>query len=199
LEVGRTELSDAVFESTQSSSETSTLEQSIDGTRKAIGYDSGNVRAWAFLGDVYRARASRDDAMADRLADGQMALAAYQTALKLNPLDDIIQGKIGLTYDILHRYPEAFFSFQKAVAAQPYNGQFWDALGNHFWQRGLLLQAEEAFLKGAACPHGGEGAAAAAQKIQAILDQRNVPPPAPDINPAIPQPPPPPPEQITIP
>ena len=43
------------------------------------------------------------------------------------------------------RYPEAFFCYAQAVTAQPYNGQFWYWLGNHYGARGMLEKAEEAY------------------------------------------------------
>ncbi len=191
FEVMRTELGESIYESTSASAETRTLAASIDGAERALSFDPGNVKAWDLLGNLYRLRASRDDVTEDRMADGEKALDAYQHALKLNPLDDITEGQMGLAYDVLHRYAEAFFCYQAATAHQPYNGQIWNALGYHFWKRGLLVQAEEAFLRGASCPHGGEGDADAAQKVQALLDEKNIPRPPINVNPAIPQPPPP--------
>ena len=52
---------------------------------------------------------------------------------------------MGMTFDIMRRYSEAFFCYKAAVAAQPYNGQFWYWLGNHYWQRGMLDKAEQAY------------------------------------------------------
>ncbi|HEY0257342.1 MAG TPA: tetratricopeptide repeat protein, partial [Candidatus Methylacidiphilales bacterium] len=159
-----------------------------------LTFDRGNVQAMILLGDLYRYRASREEGIEDRVADGQKALTAYQNALKHNPLDDTIQGRMGMTFDVMRRYSEAFFCYTAAVKAQPHNGQFWNALGNHFWQRGMLTKAEQAYLLAAQCPHGFEGSADAAKELRQLLDAKGIPAPKPgenplDVPPEAPEPP----------
>ena len=112
-----------------------------------------------------------------------MALDAYQQAQKANRLDDEIQARMGLTFDLMHRYPEAFFCYQTATRAQPHNGQFWNALGNHYWQRGMLQKAEQSYIMAARCPFGKEGGWDAAGQLRQQLDAQGVQPPAQGTNP----------------
>jgi len=183
VQIGRTALSDITYEETFAKVLDQPTIQSIQGMEDALVYDRGNAQALVLLGDLYRSRASRDQNIEDRVSEGQNALDAYQKALKTNPLDDTIQGRMGMTFDIMRRYPEAFFCYTAAVKAQPYNGQFWNVLGNHFWQRGMLAKAEQAYLLASKCPHGFEGSAEAAQQVRKLLDARGIPEPAPGTNP----------------
>jgi tetratricopeptide (TPR) repeat protein len=157
--------------------------QGIQDGRLALKWDPDNAQAMMMLGDLYRYRASREKEMENRMIEGQQALDAYQRALAANPLDDTVLARMGMTFDAIHRYPEGFFCYQQAVTAERYNGQFWNQLGNHFWQRGMLEKAEEAYLMAAACPLGFEGSQEAADEVQRLLDARGVPPPLPGTNP----------------
>jgi O-antigen ligase len=188
LQVLRTGISDLVYEQAFSQALTAPTGRTLQAMQDALTFDRGNAHAMLLQGDLYRVRASRQKEMAGRIDQGEQALTAYQQALKMNPLDDTVKARMGLTFDLMRRYPEAFFSYQAAVAAQPYNGQFWSALGHHFWERGLLEKAEEAYNLAARCPHGFEGAADNARQIQSLLDQQGIPAPAPGLNPLEPQP-----------
>ena len=183
VQVGRTAMSNSLYETLFAKVSDQPTIQSIQDVEDALTFDRGNSQALVLLGDLYRYRASREEKIEDRVEEGQKALAAYQGALKANPLDDTIQGRMGMTFDVMRRYSEAFFCYTAAVKAQPYNGQFWNVLGNHFWQRGMLVKAEQAYLLAAKCPHGFEGSAEAAQELRKLLDARDVPAPAPGTNP----------------
>lgn len=196
IETARTAASDIVYESVFAKAENVPTDQSVAGLEKALSYDPGNANALLLLGDVYRVQAINEKAFPDRIAAAQQALAAYQRALKANPLDDTIQGRMGLTFDLMRRYQEAFFCYKAAVTARPYDGQFWSALGNHFWQRGLVRKAAEAYMIAAGCPHGSEGAAESAQEVSAIIEQEGFAPPAPGTNPLLPEPAPPEPRTV---
>jgi len=74
----------------------------------------------------------------------------------------------------MRRYAEAYFSYKQAVTEQPYNGQFWYWLGNHYWQRGMLDKAEQAYLRAAKCPHGKEGSLDAINELRALPGRENV-------------------------
>jgi hypothetical protein len=197
IETARTATGDIVYESVFAKAENVPTDQSIAGLEQALSYDPGNANALLLLGDVYRVQAINQKNFTDRIAAAQQALAAYQRALKANPLDDTIQGRMGLTFDLMRRYQEAFFCYKAAVTARPYDGQFWSALGNHFWQRGMVRKAAEAYLIAAGCPHGSEGAAESAQEVSAIIEQEGFAPPAPGTNPLLPEPAPP--EAPTVP
>ena len=184
----RSAMSDIVYEETMDDATVMPTIQSIQGAQDALTFDRGNAQAMVLLGDLYRYRASRQKDITDRINEGQKALDAYKAADKANPLDDAIQAKMGMTFDVMRRYPEAFFCYKTAATMQPHNGQFWNALGNHFWQRGFLAQAEEAYLLAAQCPHGFERSAEAAAELRSVLDKNGVPPPKPGANPLAPQP-----------
>jgi len=77
----------------------------------------------------------------------------------------------------MRRFPEAFFCYQQAVTEEPYNGQFWYRLGNHFWGRSMWAQAEEAYLKSMSCPHGGGESAQAEQELRQLPEMDGVPMP----------------------
>ena len=168
-EIIRTALSDFPYEATAAEANFASTEQSIRGVEKALSYDSGNVDALILLGDLHRVRAARADDEGTKMAEAQEALNAYQAALRGNPLDDTIRARLGLTYNLLQRYSEAYLALQAATQAQPYNGQFWQALGTFLYHRGLLEKAEQAFATAAMCPHGNENAAVLADKLQQIL------------------------------
>ncbi len=184
----RTGLSDLLYEQAYANAEEVPISQSMEGAQAALKYDSGNVQAMIFLGDLYRFQATRQKEMEDRFADGQKALDFYEKAIRANPLDDTVQGRLGMTFDIMRRYPEAFFSYEQAVTAEPYNGQFWYRLGNHYWERGMLQKAEEAYLISEKCPHGFEDAGDAEQQLRNLPEMYDVPVPAPGTNPLTLQP-----------
>jgi len=186
--VWRTASSDLIYE-TAASDPIPTM-RSIPIVEKALKYDAGNAQAWALLGDLHRFRASRQDELEDRIVEGQQALDAYQKAQDASPLDDSIMARRGLTYDMMRRYAEAYLCFKEAVTQEPYNGQFWYHLGNHFWQCGMLEKAEQSYLLGAQCPHGAEGNAESAAEVREILDAGGVAKPEPGASPLVAQPPP---------
>jgi tetratricopeptide (TPR) repeat protein len=179
-EIIRTALSDFPYESTQAQIDIQSTAESIQGLEQALMFDGGNAQALRLLGDVRRVRASRAENPEEITDEAQKALDAYRRALKANPLDDSILARLGIVYDLLQRYPEAYLCYQKAVQAQPHNGQFWSALGTHFLRRGMFDKAKEAFLTAAKCPHGEKGAADSAARVEAVLKQGDLlaPPPA---------------------
>ena len=183
-EIVRTALSDFPYESAAAQANFVSTAQSIRGVEKALSYDPGNVAALVLLGDLHRVRASRADDPTARMAEAQEALTAYQAAWRGNPLDDSVQARLGLTYNLMQRYSEAFLCFQAATRAQPYNGQFWKALGSFLFERGLLDKAQQAFATAATCPHGNENAAEYADKLRQILSLNQFLPP--DTNPPAP-------------
>jgi tetratricopeptide (TPR) repeat protein len=187
-EIARTALGDIAYERALDHASYVPTDQSLEGVQEALSYDPSNTNAILLKGDLYRVRALYQKDFIARLGEAQHALEAYQAALKGNPLDDTIEGRLGLTFDLMRRYPEAFFCYRAACTAQPYEGYFWSALGNHYWQRGLLRKAAEAYGMAAHCPHGFEGAAAAARNVTAILTEEGIAPPAPGINPLEPEP-----------
>jgi O-antigen ligase len=179
----KTAVSDIIYETAFGHRDEVPLSESIDATNEALSYDQANPNALAFLGDLYRYRASRQKEMEGRLELGQKALDAYQKAAAANPLDDTITASMGMTFDVMRRYPEAFFCYSRAVTEQPYNGQFWYRLGNHYWARGMLEKAEQAYLLSATSPHGFDGGADAEFHLRHSPEMQGVPRPAPGTNP----------------
>jgi O-antigen ligase len=175
--------SDIVYEGASNDADVKPTIESIASMKQALAYDPQNGQAWLLLGDLHRYRASRQKEMSDRLDEGRLALDAYQRALAANPYDDTILARMGRIYDVMHRYPEAFFCYSQAVTLQPYNGEFWYRLGNHYWVRGLLGKAEEAYLLSEACPHGFNGSREAEDELRKLPEMQGVPLPAPGTNP----------------
>lgn len=188
-ETGRTAVSDVLYEQAYGQGQFIPISESIRNAEEALVYDKDNAQALMFLGDLHRYQASRKTAIEDRVSEGQKALDAYQQALQANTLNDTIEARKGMTYDVMRRYSEAFFSYKTAAMAEPYNGQFWYWLGNHYWQRGLLIKAEQAYLLGAKCPHGSEDNIKAEQELRATPRMQGVPLPVPGTNPLMPPPP----------
>ena len=182
-EVTRSALSDLIYEPAFAQVDDVPNSESIEHAEQALAWDRGNAQAWLYLGDLYRSKASRQNEMEGRLSEGEQALAAYKEALKANPLDDTIQARMGMTFDIMRRFPEAFFCYQQAALAEPYNGQFWYRLGNHYWDRSMWAKAEEAYLMSESCPHGTEGSAEAEAELRQLPEMEGVPMPAKGVNP----------------
>jgi O-antigen ligase len=188
LQAGRTALSDIAFENAYAQALTAPAEQSIRSAEEALRYDPGNAQDLVFLGDLYRYQASQQDDMESRMNLGQKALDAYHRAYLANTLDDNIQARQAMTYDVMRRYTEAFLNYQQVVAAEPYNGEYWYWLGNHYWQRNMLSKAEEAYLISIKCPHGGEASVQAEQDLRSLPEMQGVPPPPPNADPLQPEP-----------
>ena len=188
--ITRTALGDFPYESAMAEANFVSTAQSLREVDQALSCDPGNVSALVLRGDLHRIRAVRADDESTRTVEAQDSLEAYQAALRGNPLDDTIRARMGLTYDLLRRYPEAFLCFQAATQAQPYNGQFWKALGYFYYNRGLLEKAEQSYRVAASCPHGSEGAQDLADKVRQILGLNQFLPPDPN---------PPPPDSATAP
>ncbi len=176
-------VSDLIYETAFGKWDEVPLSDSIDATDRALAYDPGNAKALTFRGDLYRYKASRQKEMQGRIELGQQALDAYGKAAAANPLDDTIQASMGMTFDVMRRYPEAFFCYSRAATMQPYNGQFWYRLGNHFWARGMLEKAEQAYLRSSSCPHGRDSSGEAESELRQLPQMQGVPLPAPGTNP----------------
>jgi cytochrome c-type biogenesis protein CcmH/NrfG len=181
--VGRTGLSDLVYEHANAQSLDVRPVESIAAAEEAIKIDPHNVPALIFLGDMYRMEAAHYQDPEQRAQVGALAADAYARARALSPLDDTITASLGLTYDIMVRYPEAYFCLADAVKHQPYDGHFWFRLGNHFWQTGMLEKAEQAYLMGLNCPHGAEENVEPEKEIRPYLEAQGIPLPAPGTNP----------------
>ena len=190
-ELGRTALSDLVYEHAVARSLDATPDDSIAAAHEALKFDSHNVPALVFLGDIERVEAAHYDKpedIAQRMNLGQKAIEAYQAALRLNPLDDTIEASLGLTFDIMYRYPEAYFCYANALRHQPYDGQFWFRLGNHFWETGALEKAEQAYQMGLHCPNGAEENIEPATEVRGYLAAQGIPLPSVGTDPLKPQP-----------
>jgi len=177
VEVGRTAMSDLIYEPAFAQMDVVAHSETILHAQDALAWDRGNANAWLLLGDIYRNKAAIQSDMEGRLKDGQKSMDAYKEALKANPLDDTIFARMGMAFDVMRRFPEAFFCYQQAVTEEPYNGQFWYRLGNHFWGRSMWAQAEEAYLKSMSCPHGGGESAQAEQELRQLPEMDGVPMP----------------------
>jgi O-antigen ligase len=175
--------SDLLYEGVSAKSDVIPTSESIATVKQALADDPTNGYAWKFLGDLHRYRASRQNDMEGRIAEGQLALDAYARALAANPYDDTITARMGRTYDVMRRFPEAYFCYRTAITNQPYNGEFWFRLGNHYWVRGMLAKAEQAFLLASNCPHGGGDAAGAEIELRQSPEMEGIPTPAPGTNP----------------
>jgi tetratricopeptide (TPR) repeat protein len=175
--------SDVLYEEAFERAEEAPTSESIALVQRSLALDARNGFALKFLGDLHRYRASRQQDMEGRVAEGQLAIDAYRQAAAENPYDDTITALMGRTYDVMRRFPEAFFCYSKAVTHQPFNGEFWFRLGNHYWVRGMLQKAEEAFLISGACPHGGGPSYGAEAQLRQLPEMDGIPRPAVGANP----------------
>lgn len=187
-EVTRTAVSDIIYEQAFTRGGEVPTTESIEDAEKALVYDRGNEQDLAFLGDLHRYRAGRQNDVDGRLSEAQQALFAYEKARQANTLDDSVLAQMGMTLDLMGRYPEAFLCYAQAVTAQPYNGQFWYRLGNHYVARGMLEKAEEAYLWSKHSPHGADGSVDAEYQIRALPEMKDAPLPPPGANPLAPDP-----------
>jgi O-antigen ligase len=183
VEVTRSAVSDVIYEQANAQMEQVANSELILDVQDALSWDRGNAQAWKLLGDLYRNKAALQTDIEGRLDDGQKALDAYKEAFKASPLDDTIHARMGMAFDIMRRFPEAFFCYQEAVSEQPYNGQFWYRLGNHFWARSMWVKAEEAYVKSMTCPHGAEESVKAEQELRQLPEMEGVPLPEKGTNP----------------
>lgn len=190
-EAARTGVSDIIYEQAFNQAEDVPSSESIRNAEAALQYDPINAQDLLFLGDLHRYIASRQTKLEDRVTEGQKALDYYQRALATNKLNDSIEARMGMTFDVMRRYSEAFFCYKSAVMNQPYDGQFWFWLGNHYWQRGLPIKAEQAYLLSEKCPHGFEASFEAEKELRQLRAMQDVPAPAPGTNPLLPTPTPP--------
>jgi tetratricopeptide (TPR) repeat protein len=145
---------------------TITFAEAVPFLQKSAAADPHFPEAPARLADFYRAEAAKLPTIPQRQALGRQAITWYLRALQANPLDDALYMRLGMTYDELGRYTEAYLAYQKAIEGQPHNGYFRNALGMHFWSRGMIPQAVFAFQAAVACPFGREDAAASLKALQ---------------------------------
>jgi len=177
VEVGRSAISDIIYEHAFARSLDAMPNDSVAAAHEALKFDPNNVPALIFLGDTQRIEAAHYDKpedIAKRLGLGEKAADAYREALRQNPLDDTIEASLGLTFDLMYRYPEAYFCYANALRHQPYDGQFWFRLGNHFWETGMLEKAEQAYQMGLHCPHGAKENIEPAHEIRGYLEAQGI-------------------------
>jgi hypothetical protein len=177
VQVARAALSNRAYEEAFAREDDVPLSESIYGAADALDYDPGNAQDLMFLGDLHRYQASLQKNGADRLSEGEMALDAYQKALQANTLDDSVQARMGMTLDLMQKYPEALSHYQAAVTAQPYKAEFWYWLGNHYQQSGMADKAAQAYLQAQQCPHATKGSDESEKQL------RTLPGSAPDASP----------------
>ena len=151
VQVVRTLASDLIFEKATADALTVPLAESIEQMNDALKYDPTNAPALLTLGDMYRFRASQTENIESRMQLGDTALETYRKALEANPLDDAIQARRGLTFELMGRSAEAFFCYQLAIQAQPHNGLYWNSLANYYKALGMFDKAEQAFNIAAHC------------------------------------------------
>jgi tetratricopeptide (TPR) repeat protein len=179
-----TALSDRAYEQTFAREDVVPFRDSIEGAQDALRYDPGNEPALALLGDLHRAESSSKKENEDRLSEGLQALGAYQKALQANALDDSVEAKIGMTLDIMQKYPEALSHYQMALSAQPYNAQFWYWLGNHYTDSGEADKAQDAYEQAERYAHGSEGSAPSEKQLRDVPVKEEAQPASSAVNPA---------------
>lgn len=111
---------------------------------------------------------------------GELALALYDRAAAVNPLDDTLKVKKGIVLDLMGRPEEAFLVYSQARQNQPHNRFFVYVLGYHFLRHGYLEQALSAYREALALPLGVrernrailEGARQAISLIEAELKRQ---------------------------
>ena len=91
---------------------------------------------------------------------------------------------MGRTFDVMRRYPEAFFCYSTAVTEEPYNGEFWYRLGNHYWgARHAGKKPSRHFLFPAPVRTAGGDSGVAETALRQLPEMQGVPLPVPGTNP----------------
>jgi O-antigen ligase/predicted negative regulator of RcsB-dependent stress response len=144
-EVARTTLGDLVYERALAQQDLVPYSESISRAEQALEYDSGNVQALAWLGELHLDQVPFRKSNEDQISEALKALEPYEKAAKANSLDDTLQARIGMALDQMGKTKEALPHFQQAVAAQPFNAQLWYWLGQHYQKAGDSEEAKGAF------------------------------------------------------
>ncbi len=124
---------------------------------ESLRADPQSWETQALLADYERAEALHLDEPQAKAEMSQKAIESYLRAIELNPYDDGLLVRLGLAYDGMNRYAEAYIAYSKAIARRPYNGFYHAYLGLHFWRQGgeeNLAFAEKEFETGKNCPYG---------------------------------------------
>jgi O-antigen ligase len=148
-----------------------TLDVAFELGQKAVDADPRSPYALKYLGDLYRNRAAEASDPVVCATDAQQAAELYARAVAVNPYNDELLALQGLSYDLMRRYPEAYFIHSTVIQRQPYNGYFHLLMGLHYWRRNMLPDAQTEFEKGASCPHGREDNGSALKEINQILGE----------------------------
>ncbi len=146
------------------------LSKLLDQALMAAKFDPQSPVALKLVGDLYRVEASHTESMEERIPLARESAHWYELGSEADPLDDTLIVHRALAYDLMDRTPEAYFLYQQAIQAQPYNGYFRTLLGLHLWKRHELIKARDVFVEAIQCPNGTEEAHKALAEIDALLD-----------------------------
>jgi len=99
-------------------------------------------------GDALQANeAARDADLAFLRKDYYAALIKYLQSTRLNPNNDYVMNKLGITYSQLRYFPEALDAFKRAIAINPKFAHPYNNLGSIYFAQENYKMAERCFIK----------------------------------------------------
>ena len=119
--------------------------ESITLGERASGYQQRNVELWFHLGEANRAMGMNARAKADRIPYFTAAVAAYERALAIFPLDEHVLVRLGQALDELGRFPEARNAYRRAIEHDPKLGVLHGYYAQHLFRVGRTEEARAAF------------------------------------------------------
>ncbi len=142
----RKELNDA-FNVGATALENKQYAQAIESLEKASTLDPKQTAVWVTLADAYLGESATKTG-ADRDADIQKGIDAYNKAIELKPEDAAIHNNYGRALAQAKKYKEAQDEMAKAAQLDPPGaGKYYYNVGVIFWNTGQIDAAVDAFKK----------------------------------------------------
>lgn len=149
--------------------------ESITLGERAAGYQERNMELWFHLGEANRAMGMSGRAKADRVPYFTAAVAAYEHALQVFPLDEHVLVRLGQTLDELGRFAEARTAYRRAIEHDPKLGVLHGYYAQHLFRVGRTEEARIAF---------AEARKWSGENLEKIVDQSFIDAP---VEPAVPE------------
>ncbi len=142
----RKELNDA-FNTGATALENKQYAQAVEALEKASTLDPKQTAVWVTLADAYLADSATKTG-ADRDAEVQKGIDAYNKAVELKPEDAAIHNNYGRALAQAKKYKEAQDEMSKAAQLDPPGaGKYYYNVGVIFWNTGQIDAAVDSFKK----------------------------------------------------